>query len=274
MKLTPKGTLLAAAVLAANVPHGLCRRKCLGRQFGRSSSPSSRSSRASPATSSTSPCSAASRRRPRRRGATVNTQGPAKFDPTLQKPIVDSVVATKPDAILIAPTDVSAMQAPLEGSRGSRASRWSWSTPRWNDPSFAASADRLGQQGRRPGGLQGDQEAQPRRRQGPGHVDRPRHLDGRRPGQGLRGRAPRLTRPSSTSACSTATTTRPKRPSSSRLRWPRTRTSSASSQPTPSLQTARPPASARPASRTRSRSSASTPGPTRSNSSRTAPSRP
>ena len=48
------------------------------------------------------------------KGVTVNTQGPAKFDPTLQKPIVDSVVASKPDAILIAPTDVSAMQAPLQ----------------------------------------------------------------------------------------------------------------------------------------------------------------
>ena len=43
-----------------------------------------------------------------------DTQGPQKFDPTLQKPIVDSVVASKPDAMLIAPTDVTAMQAPLE----------------------------------------------------------------------------------------------------------------------------------------------------------------
>lgn len=46
-------------------------------------------------------------------GATVTTQGPQKFDPTLQKPIVDAVVAAKPDALLIAPTDVSAMQAPI-----------------------------------------------------------------------------------------------------------------------------------------------------------------
>lgn len=49
-------------------------------------------------------------------GATVDTQGAQKFDPTLQKPIVDSVVAKKPDAILIAPTDVSAMQAPLNAA--------------------------------------------------------------------------------------------------------------------------------------------------------------
>ncbi|WP_432733004.1 ABC transporter substrate-binding protein [Microbacterium sp. MM2322] len=46
-------------------------------------------------------------------GATVTTQGPEKFDPTLQKPIVDAVVASQPDALLIAPTDVSAMQAPI-----------------------------------------------------------------------------------------------------------------------------------------------------------------
>ena len=38
-------------------------------------------------------------------GVTVKTQGPQKFDPTLQKPILDSVTASKPDAILIAPTD-------------------------------------------------------------------------------------------------------------------------------------------------------------------------
>jgi ribose transport system substrate-binding protein len=46
-------------------------------------------------------------------GVTLNTQGPQKFDPTLQKPIVDSVVASKPDGLLIAPTDVTAMQTPL-----------------------------------------------------------------------------------------------------------------------------------------------------------------
>ena len=46
-------------------------------------------------------------------GVSVKTQGAQKFDPTLQKPILDSVVAGKPDAILIAPTDVTAMQAPL-----------------------------------------------------------------------------------------------------------------------------------------------------------------
>lgn len=46
-------------------------------------------------------------------GATVTTQGAQKFDPTLQTPILQSVISTKPDAILIAPTDVSAMQQPI-----------------------------------------------------------------------------------------------------------------------------------------------------------------
>ncbi len=49
-------------------------------------------------------------------GVSVKTQGAQKFDPTLQKPILDSVAAGKPDAILIAPTDVTAMQAPLNAA--------------------------------------------------------------------------------------------------------------------------------------------------------------
>lgn len=49
-------------------------------------------------------------------GATVTVQGPEKFDPTLQKPIVDAVVASQPDALLIAPTDVTAMAAPIQAA--------------------------------------------------------------------------------------------------------------------------------------------------------------
>lgn len=49
-------------------------------------------------------------------GATVDVQGPEAFDPSLQLPIVDSVVATQPDALLVAPTDVSAMEAPLRAA--------------------------------------------------------------------------------------------------------------------------------------------------------------
>ncbi|MFL6127261.1 ABC transporter substrate-binding protein [Actinophytocola sp.] len=50
----------------------------------------------------------------RKEGATVDIQGPQKFDPTLQTPVLQGVVSSRPDAILIAPTDVSAMQRPVE----------------------------------------------------------------------------------------------------------------------------------------------------------------
>jgi ribose transport system substrate-binding protein len=44
---------------------------------------------------------------------TVNIQGPSQFDATLQNPIIESVTATHPDAILIAPDDVSASRPPI-----------------------------------------------------------------------------------------------------------------------------------------------------------------
>jgi ribose transport system substrate-binding protein len=47
-------------------------------------------------------------------GVTLDTQGPDKFDATLQNPIIDSVVAKKPDAILIAPNDTVASVPPLK----------------------------------------------------------------------------------------------------------------------------------------------------------------
>ncbi|MER5389336.1 ABC transporter substrate-binding protein [Saccharopolyspora sp. NPDC002686] len=43
----------------------------------------------------------------------VNVQAPQQFDPSLQTPVVNGVVAQKPDAMLIAPTDDSAMFPPL-----------------------------------------------------------------------------------------------------------------------------------------------------------------
>lgn len=49
-------------------------------------------------------------------GVTVDTQGPQEFDPTLQTPIVDSIVASAPDALLIAPTDVTAMRRPIQAA--------------------------------------------------------------------------------------------------------------------------------------------------------------
>ena len=46
-------------------------------------------------------------------GASVNIQGPDAFDATLQNPIIDAVVASGPDAILVAPNDVEASAGPL-----------------------------------------------------------------------------------------------------------------------------------------------------------------
>jgi len=44
---------------------------------------------------------------------TVNIQGPSQFDSTLQNPIIESVTASHPAAIMIAPDDVSASRPPI-----------------------------------------------------------------------------------------------------------------------------------------------------------------
>src|SRR5690625_947884 len=44
----------------------------------------------------------------------LTVQGPEKWDAALQQPMLSSVTATNPDAILIAPNDVNALQRPLE----------------------------------------------------------------------------------------------------------------------------------------------------------------
>jgi ribose transport system substrate-binding protein len=72
-------------------------------------------------------------------GATVTTQGAQKFDPTLQTPILQSVIASKPDAILIAPTDVSAMQQPIAQAKAQGIKVVLVDTT-VNDPSVAVSA--------------------------------------------------------------------------------------------------------------------------------------
>jgi len=47
-------------------------------------------------------------------GADVDVQGPDQFDATLQNPLLDSVIASDPDAILVAPNDVEASAGPLQ----------------------------------------------------------------------------------------------------------------------------------------------------------------
>jgi ribose transport system substrate-binding protein len=47
-------------------------------------------------------------------GATLDVQGPDKFDATLQNPMLDAVAASKPDALLVAPNDRTASAGPLK----------------------------------------------------------------------------------------------------------------------------------------------------------------
>jgi ribose transport system substrate-binding protein len=47
-------------------------------------------------------------------GSSVNTQAPKTFSPTDQIPILQAVVAKKPDVIIIAPTDSKSLYAPLK----------------------------------------------------------------------------------------------------------------------------------------------------------------
>ncbi|MFZ0159195.1 MAG: ABC transporter substrate-binding protein [Kineosporiaceae bacterium] len=47
-------------------------------------------------------------------GASLDVQGPDKFDATLQNPMLDAVSSAKPDALLVAPNDVKASAGPLK----------------------------------------------------------------------------------------------------------------------------------------------------------------
>src|SRR5882757_7734821 len=48
------------------------------------------------------------------KGYTLKTQAPPKFDPADQTPIVTGILANKPAAVLIAPTDDKAMAGPMK----------------------------------------------------------------------------------------------------------------------------------------------------------------
>jgi ribose transport system substrate-binding protein len=47
---------------------------------------------------------------------TIDTQGPERFDQTLQTPILSAVVQSKPDAIMMAPNDRRGMIAPIQAA--------------------------------------------------------------------------------------------------------------------------------------------------------------
>jgi ribose transport system substrate-binding protein len=50
-------------------------------------------------------------------GVKVNVQGPAKFDASLQIPILNAIAAKKPDVIMMAPTDTKALIAPMKQAK-------------------------------------------------------------------------------------------------------------------------------------------------------------
>lgn len=47
-------------------------------------------------------------------GIKLKTQGGEQFDPTVQIPVVNGVIASKPDAVMISPTDSKALLAPMK----------------------------------------------------------------------------------------------------------------------------------------------------------------
>ncbi|KAA2259477.1 ABC transporter substrate-binding protein [Solihabitans fulvus] len=51
------------------------------------------------------------------KGYTLDTQPPDKFDASLQSPILNGVIASKPAGILIAPTDDKAMAGPMQQAK-------------------------------------------------------------------------------------------------------------------------------------------------------------
>ena len=53
-----------------------------------------------------------------KRGAKLTINGPADFTIDEQKPLIDAAVSTKPDALLIAPTDTSALDPDLQQVQG------------------------------------------------------------------------------------------------------------------------------------------------------------
>jgi ribose transport system substrate-binding protein len=49
-------------------------------------------------------------------GVTIDTQGPERFLPDLQTPILNAVVQTRPDAIMMAPVNAQQMIAPIQAA--------------------------------------------------------------------------------------------------------------------------------------------------------------
>lgn len=72
-----------------------------------------------------------------KQGVDLDVQGPAQFDPALQVPIVNAAAASKPDAIIIAPTDDTALFPPLKAAADGGA-KLVFVDTNLKDPSIAA----------------------------------------------------------------------------------------------------------------------------------------
>ena len=194
-----------------------------------------------------------------------------RFDATLQNPIIDAVVASGPDAILVAPNDVEASAGPLQRAQEAGIEVILVDTT-VNDESIGRS--RIASDNLQGGVTAADALAELIGEEGkvmvisvnPGISS----TDARQAGF----EEQIATYPDIEYIGTEFSNNEPARPPrSSRRRWPPTLTSTASSPPTCSRPRARPPDSSRPAPRKTCRSSASTPGRPRSSSSRPATSR-
>lgn len=79
-------------------------------------------------------------------GVTLNVTGGNKWDATVQKPVIDSVTAAKPDGVMVAPDDTKALQAPLK-AMSDAGIKVTFVDTKLDDTSFAVSSiatDNLG----------------------------------------------------------------------------------------------------------------------------------
>ena len=54
----------------------------------------------------------------RKLGVNLKVTGPATFSPTQQKPLIDAIEVSKPDALIVVPTDSAASASPSPGGPG------------------------------------------------------------------------------------------------------------------------------------------------------------
>ncbi len=130
-------------------------------------------------------------------GVQLDVQSPDEFDPSKQTPIVNAVAAAKPDALLIAPTDQSALYAPIKQIADAGSKIVLVDTTLENDD-VAVSQIATDNFAGRQGGGESARRADRRQRQGAAARLQSRRLDRRpaRPGlqRGRRGAGPRAGR--------------------------------------------------------------------------------